>query len=195
MERAAMALSNVVLSDPGFVGNCRMDRHFHFHRLRSSSQFSRGHGNWPVGVSKPRPNTGAMAVSRNRSFKRNRGDYLVNVCQTGVARLAAAALVAWAIFSLAPAVVAQSLPETVEAINKSRVTTRILFVTAHPDDEWSSLLAYLSHGLNADVALLTITRGQGGQNAIGPEQGGQLGVIRTEELLAAGSHYGVRQFF
>src|ERR1700723_1630984 len=38
-------------------------------------------------------------------------------------------------------------------------------------------------------------RGQGGQNAIGPEQGGQLGVIRTEELLAAGSHYGVRQFF
>ena len=119
----------------------------------------------------------------------------MNVCQTGVARLAAAALVAWAIFSLAPAVVAQSLPETVEAINKSRVTTRILFVTAHPDDEWSSLLAYLSHGLNADVALLTITRGQGGQNAIGPEQGGQLGVIRTEELLAAGSHYGVRQYF
>ena len=90
---------------------------------------------------------------------------------------------------------AQSLPETVEAINKSRVSTRILFITAHPDDEWSSLLAYLSHGLNADVGLLTITRGQGGQNAIGPEQGGPLGVIRTEELLAAGKFYGVRQFF
>lgn len=90
---------------------------------------------------------------------------------------------------------AQSLPETVEAINKSRVTTRILFVTAHPDDEWSSLLTYLSRGLNADVGLLTITRGQGGQNAIGPEQGGELGVIRTEELLAAGTHYGVHQFF
>jgi LmbE family N-acetylglucosaminyl deacetylase len=90
---------------------------------------------------------------------------------------------------------AQSLPETVEAINKSRISTRILFITAHPDDEWSSLLAYLSHGLNADVGLLTITRGQGGQNAIGPEQGGPLGVIRTEELLAAGKLYGVRQFF
>ena len=90
---------------------------------------------------------------------------------------------------------AQSLPETVEAINKSRVTTRILFITAHPDDEWSSLLTYLSRGLNADVALLTITRGQGGQNAIGPEQDGQLGVIRTEELLAAGKHYGVKQYF
>jgi LmbE family N-acetylglucosaminyl deacetylase len=119
----------------------------------------------------------------------------VNAWKNVLARLAALILVAWAIISLAPVVVAQSLPETVEAINKSRVTTRILFVTAHPDDEWSSLLAYLSHGLNADVALLTITRGQGGQNAIGPEQGGQLGVIRTEELLAAGSHYGVRQFF
>jgi LmbE family N-acetylglucosaminyl deacetylase len=111
-------------------------------------------------------------------------------------RFVAAILLAWAAaFSFAPPAAAQSLPETVEAINKSRVTTRILFVTAHPDDEWSSLLSYLSHGLNADVALLTITRGQGGQNAIGPEQGGELGVIRTEELLAAGSHYGVRQFF
>src|SRR5271156_607113 len=90
---------------------------------------------------------------------------------------------------------AQSLPETVEAIHKARVSTRILFITAHPDDEWSSLLAYLSHGLNADVALLTITRGQGGQNAIGPEQDGELGVVRTEELLAAGQHYGVYQYF
>ena len=90
---------------------------------------------------------------------------------------------------------AQSLPETVEAIHKARVCTRILFITAHPDDEWSSLLAYLSHGLNADVALLTITRGQGGQNAIGPEQDGELGVVRTEELLAAGEHYGVHQYF
>jgi len=89
----------------------------------------------------------------------------------------------------------QSLPETVEAIHKARVSTRILFITAHPDDEWSSLLAYLSHGLNADVALLTITRGQGGQNAIGPEQDGELGVVRTAELLAAGEHYGVQQYF
>jgi LmbE family N-acetylglucosaminyl deacetylase len=136
-----------------------------------------------------------MAISAISWFKRNQGDYPVNVLKTDLVRLAAALLVGWVVGSLAPAVGGQSLPETVEAINKSRVTTRILFVTAHPDDEWSSLLSYLSHGLNADVALLTITRGQGGQNAIGPEQGGQLGVIRTEELLAAGTHYGVRQFF
>jgi LmbE family N-acetylglucosaminyl deacetylase len=89
----------------------------------------------------------------------------------------------------------QSLADTIEAINKSRVTTRILFVTAHPDDEWSGLLTYLSRGLDTDVGLLTLTRGQGGQNAIGPEQGGALGVIRTEELLLADEHYGVHQFF
>ncbi|HUO34282.1 MAG TPA: PIG-L family deacetylase [Candidatus Acidoferrum sp.] len=90
---------------------------------------------------------------------------------------------------------AQSLPEMAEAIHKAGVSTRILFITAHPDDEWPSLLTYLSHGLGADVALLTLTRGQGGQNAIGPEQDGELGVIRTEELLAAGKYYGVHQYF
>jgi LmbE family N-acetylglucosaminyl deacetylase len=95
----------------------------------------------------------------------------------------------------APAAQAQSVQDTVQAINKARVTTRILYVTAHPDDETAALLAYLSRGLYADVALLTITRGQGGQNAIGPEQDGALGVVRTTELLAADSHYGTHQFF
>ncbi|HEY6905574.1 MAG TPA: PIG-L family deacetylase, partial [Candidatus Acidoferrales bacterium] len=90
---------------------------------------------------------------------------------------------------------AQTLPEVVQAIEKARVPTRILYVTAHPDDETAGLLAYLSRGLCADVAILTITRGQGGQNAIGPEQDGPLGVIRTTELLAADEHYGVHQYF
>ena len=109
--------------------------------------------------------------------------------------LPVAILVVVTALSATPRATGQSLADTIEAINKSRVTTRILFVTAHPDDEWSSLLTYLSRGLNADVGLLTLTRGQGGQNAIGPEQGGALGMIRTEELLAAGEHYGVHQFF
>ena len=90
---------------------------------------------------------------------------------------------------------AQSLSETVEAIQHAGVTTRILFVTAHPDDEWPSLLAYLSHDRGAEVALLTITRGQGGQNAIGPEQGDEMGILRTHELLAADKIYAVQQFF
>jgi len=112
-----------------------------------------------------------------------------------IPRLLAMMSAAFSLTCVATPVCAQSLPETVEAIDKARVNTRILFITAHPDDEWSSLLAYLSHGLGADVALLTITRGQGGQNAIGPEQDGQLGIIRTEELLAAGKYYGVHQYF
>jgi LmbE family N-acetylglucosaminyl deacetylase len=90
---------------------------------------------------------------------------------------------------------AQSLPEAVEAIDRARVTTRILYVTAHPDDEPGRVLTYLARGLGADVALLSVTRGEGGQNALGPEQGTQLGLLRTDELLAATRAYGVRLFY
>jgi LmbE family N-acetylglucosaminyl deacetylase len=88
-----------------------------------------------------------------------------------------------------------SLPEVIEAIEKARVTTRILYVTAHPDDEPGAVLSYLARGLHAEVALLCLTRGEGGQNAIGPEQAPQLGVIRTDELSKATQVYGTRLFF
>jgi LmbE family N-acetylglucosaminyl deacetylase len=87
------------------------------------------------------------------------------------------------------------LPETLEAIDSARVTTRILYITAHPDDESASVLTYLARGLHADVALLSLTHGEGGQNALGPEQGSQLGLIRTQELLAATRGYGVKLYF
>src|SRR5256886_6535574 len=87
------------------------------------------------------------------------------------------------------------LPETVEAIERARITTRILYVTAHPDDESGAVLTYLARGLHADVALLSLTRGEGGQNALGPEQAPQLGLIRTQELLAATRGYGVKLYF
>jgi len=87
------------------------------------------------------------------------------------------------------------LPETIEAIESARITTRILFVTAHPDDESAATLTYLARGLHADVALLTLTRGEGGQNDLGPEQAPQLGLIRTQELLAATRAYGVKLYF
>jgi LmbE family N-acetylglucosaminyl deacetylase len=87
------------------------------------------------------------------------------------------------------------LPETVEAIESARITTRILYITAHPDDESANLLTYLARGLHADVALLTLTRGEGGQNDLGPEQAPQLGLIRTQELLAATRGYGIKLFF
>ncbi len=87
------------------------------------------------------------------------------------------------------------LPETIEAIDSARVTTRILYITAHPDDESAAVLTYLARGLHADVALLSLTRGEGGQNALGPEQAPQLGLIRTQELLAATRGYGVKLYF
>lgn len=87
------------------------------------------------------------------------------------------------------------LPETIEAIDGARVTTRILYITAHPDDESAAILTYLARGLHADVALLSLTRGEGGQNDLGPEQAPQLGLIRTQELLAATRGYGVKLFF
>ena len=87
------------------------------------------------------------------------------------------------------------LAETIEALDSARVTTRILYVTAHPDDESAAVLTYLARGLHADVALLSLTHGEGGQNALGPEQAPQLGLIRTQELLAATRGYGVKLFF
>jgi LmbE family N-acetylglucosaminyl deacetylase len=89
----------------------------------------------------------------------------------------------------------RGLPETIDAIDSARVTTRILYITAHPDDESGAVLTYLARGLHADVALLSLTRGEGGQNVLGPEQAPQLGLIRTQELLAATRGYGVKLYF
>ena len=68
-------------------------------------------------------------------------------------------------------------------------------VAAHPDDENTALLAYFSRGRKARTGYLSLTRGEGGQNLIGSEQGDALGVIRTQELLAARRIDGAEQFF
>ena len=65
------------------------------------------------------------------------------------------------------------------------VNTRVLMIGAHPDDEDTNLIAWLSRGRHVETAYLSLTRGDGGQNVIGDELGELLGVIRTEELLAA----------
>jgi len=72
---------------------------------------------------------------------------------------------------------------------------RVLVIGAHPDDEDTELLAYLSRGAGVDAAYLSLSRGEGGQNLIGPELGDALGLIRTGELLAARSVDGAHQFF
>ena len=89
----------------------------------------------------------------------------------------------------------QSVADTLESIQKARVVTRVLFTVAHPDDEASTLLTYLPHALGTDTTLLTLNRGQGGQNAIGPEQGAQLGILRSSELSAAMNVEGPHLYF
>lgn len=71
----------------------------------------------------------------------------------------------------------------------------VLYIAAHPDDENTQLIAYLSRGRHYRTAYLSLTRGDGGQNVLGPELGEELGVIRTQELLAARRVDGGRQFF
>jgi LmbE family N-acetylglucosaminyl deacetylase len=81
------------------------------------------------------------------------------------------------------------------AVDRLATTGRVLYVAAHPDDENTRLLAYLANIRHLDVGYLSMTRGGGGQNLIGGEQGILLDVIRTEELLAARRIDGARQFF
>jgi LmbE family N-acetylglucosaminyl deacetylase len=81
------------------------------------------------------------------------------------------------------------------ALDRLLVTGSALYVAAHPDDENTAMLAYLAQGRGVRTAYLALTRGDGGQNLIGTEQGDALGVIRTHELLAARAIDGAEQFF
>jgi LmbE family N-acetylglucosaminyl deacetylase len=81
------------------------------------------------------------------------------------------------------------------ALRRVGVSGRVLFVTAHPDDEHNGVLVRLSRGLGLRTGLLTLTRGEGGQNAIGPELFEALGVLRTGELEAIHRYDGVVQYF
>jgi LmbE family N-acetylglucosaminyl deacetylase len=81
------------------------------------------------------------------------------------------------------------------ALDRLGQNRRVLVIGAHPDDEDTELLAFLSRGLGVDAAYLSLSRGEGGQNLIGPELGPALGLVRTGELLAARSVDGARQYF
>lgn len=80
-------------------------------------------------------------------------------------------------------------------IKKLNTVGSVLYIAAHPDDENTRLIAYLANEKCLRTGYLSLTRGDGGQNLIGPEQGVELGVIRTQELLAARRIDGGEQFF
>jgi len=88
-----------------------------------------------------------------------------------------------------------NISEIYEAIQKLNVLGSVLYIAAHPDDENTRLISYMSNQVKARTAYLSLTRGDGGQNLIGPELRELLGVIRTQELLAARSVDGGEQRF
>ena len=93
------------------------------------------------------------------------------------------------------------MPETINAseillrMKKLEVLGSVLYIAAHPDDENTRLLAWLSQEKLYRTGYLSLTRGDGGQNLIGDEQGVELGLIRTQELMAARHLDGAEQFF
>src|SRR5262245_12883239 len=85
--------------------------------------------------------------------------------------------------------------EIQQSLHKLNELGTVLMIAAHPDDERTSLLAYFARGRHMRTAYLSLTRGEGGQNLIGSEQGAQMGIIRTHELLDARQIDGAEQFF
>jgi len=81
------------------------------------------------------------------------------------------------------------------ALRRLQTIGSVLLTAAHPDDESTDLLAYAARGLGARAAYLSLNRGEGGQNGIGPELWDGLGIIRTEELLSARKLDGAEQYF
>jgi len=100
-----------------------------------------------------------------------------------------------------PAETALPLPEDrgetalAQTLKRLDTTASLMMIVAHPDDEDGALLTYLSRGLGVRATLLTLTRGEGGQNAMSAETYDALGIIRTNELLRAGEFYGAKQLW
>ena len=99
------------------------------------------------------------------------------------------------VFSAAHAETAPSASEILQELRAFRECGSVLYIAAHPDDENTQFIAYLAKERGVRVGYLSLTRGEGGQNLIGPELGDALGVIRTQELLAARRIDGGQQFF
>ncbi|MBS1823460.1 MAG: PIG-L family deacetylase [Acidobacteria bacterium] len=82
-----------------------------------------------------------------------------------------------------------------QTLQKLHTRASLAMVTAHPDDEDGGMLTYEGRGQGVDTTLLTLNRGEGGQNVMTGDYWDQLGTLRTQELLAAGNYYGVHQYW
>lgn len=86
-------------------------------------------------------------------------------------------------------------PDIMQQLRSFATMGSVLYIAAHPDDENTRVITYLARGRGYRTAYLSLTRGDGGQNLLGPQFGEQLGVARTQELLAARRLDGGRQYF
>jgi LmbE family N-acetylglucosaminyl deacetylase len=113
------------------------------------------------------------------------------------ARLCLALLIATSSFLIAQAQAPKTYTssEILLGLKKLNVVGSVMYIAAHPDDENTRLLAYLANGRQLETSYFSCTRGDGGQDLIGPELREQLGVIRTQELLAARRLDGAHQYF
>src|SRR5436305_14414423 len=82
-----------------------------------------------------------------------------------------------------------------QSLKKLHTRASLIMITAHPDDEDGGMLTYESRGVGAQVTLLTLNRGEGGANVMSSDYWDALGLVRTEELLAADRYYGVDQYW
>src|SRR5215471_19227007 len=94
-----------------------------------------------------------------------------------------------------PLPIDQGSAALLQSLQKLHTRASLAMVTAHPDDEDGGMLTYESRGKGVDTTLLTLNRGEGGQNVMTSDYWDELGTLRTQELLAAGNYYGVHQYF
>ena len=129
-----------------------------------------------------------MNASASSVRPRRNTQWLVYLHAIGACFLAAAATPIRAADPPVPAAILQDL-------HSFNYLGSVLHIAAHPDDENTQLLTYLARGRGCRTAYLSLTRGDGGQNLLGPEFGETLGLLRTQELLAARRLDGARQYF
>ncbi|MBA3558042.1 MAG: PIG-L family deacetylase [Gemmatimonadaceae bacterium] len=147
-------------------------------------------GNWETGNGRREPRF-ASVRRFSRAFGR-RAPLLVSRFPIPVSRFLLVLLLATPQPALAQT---RGTPALAELVDGLGVSMRVLVIGAHPDDEDTRLIAWLARGRKVETAYLSLTRGDGGQNLIGNELGEALGVIRTEELLAARRIDGAHQYF
>jgi LmbE family N-acetylglucosaminyl deacetylase len=141
------------------------------------------------------PPYGRGVYSKTMKSPFHRAAFMSN-CFLFCRRFAAVAIACLLIF--APSVMHAEPPSSaaiLQDLRSFREMGTVLYVAAHPDDENTLLIAYLARGRNYRTAYLSVTRGDGGQNVLGPDFDEKLGVARTQELLAARRLDGGRQFF